>query len=198
MEQQKNLEKRTTGKFLVYDIVTVGVMAAIIFAITYFIRIPIPTPVGETQLKLANAFCLLAGILFGGVKGGLAAGIGSMFFDLLNPMYVTSAPYTLVFFFAMAFVCGIIANSGASKGDNKVRNIIGTVSGALAYYVLYISKSIIVLMIQGEPFGIAVTSMIPKFITSGINVVIAVVIANLLAPVLKIGLKKAGYYKIKK
>ncbi|MEG2429773.1 MAG: ECF transporter S component, partial [Oscillospiraceae bacterium] len=54
-------------KFSVYDIAIVGVMAAIIFALTYFVKIPIPTPAGQTMLKVANAFCLLAGILFGGL-----------------------------------------------------------------------------------------------------------------------------------
>ena len=76
-------------KFSTYDLVIVGVMAALVFAATFFLKIgPIPTPVGPTQIKLANALCLLAGMLFGGVRGGLAAGIGSALFDLSNPAFV--------------------------------------------------------------------------------------------------------------
>ena len=49
-------------KFSTYDLVIVGVMAALVFAATFFLKIgPIPTPVGPTQIKLANALCLLAG-----------------------------------------------------------------------------------------------------------------------------------------
>ena len=74
--------KQETGEkqrlFSLYDMVVVGVMAAIIFVLTYFVQIPIPTPAGQTMLKSANIFILLAGLLFGGLRGGLAAGIGSI------------------------------------------------------------------------------------------------------------------------
>ena len=178
-------------KFSLNSIVTVGVMAAIIFVITYFIRIPIPTPVGETQLKLANAFCLLAGILFGGVKGGLAAGIGSMIFDLLNPKYIASAPFTLVFFFLMAFICGIIANIKSEDGEQKFGFVLlGSIVGALSYTFLYITKSVITLVVSGSDFAAAFIACTPKLVTSLINAAIAVVIANILAPVLRKALKK--------
>lgn len=181
-------------KFSLNSIVTVGVMAAIIFVISYFIRIPIPTPVGETQLKLANAFCLLAGILFGGVKGGLAAGIGSVIFDLLNPKYITSAPFTLLFFFLMAFICGIIANIKKEDGEQKfIFVLLGTIVGALSYTFLYITKSVITLVISGSDFTAAVVACAPKLITSLINAVIAIILANILAPILKKALKKVKF-----
>ncbi len=66
----------SSKKFSVSDLVVVGLMAAIIFVTTSFIKIQIPTPTGPTMLKVANIICLLAGMLFGGVRGGLAAGIG--------------------------------------------------------------------------------------------------------------------------
>ena len=112
-------------RFTVYDLVIVGVTAAIIFALTYLVRIEIPTPLGPTNLKLANAFILIFAMLFGGLRGGLAGGIGSMIFDLLNPAYVASAPFTLVFFFLMGFVCGIISGIGKTKGHQMLCNIIG-------------------------------------------------------------------------
>ncbi|WMJ22409.1 ECF transporter S component [Paludicola sp. MB14-C6] len=200
------MNKKT--KFSVYDMAIVGVMAAIIFVITYFIKLPIATPAGNTMIKLANAFCLLAGILFGGVRGGLAAGLGSMLFDLLDPIYITSAPYTLVFFFVMAFVCGIISNL-KRKEDGSLNLsfvILGSVVGALSYYVLNIGKSIIMKTVEavgfaelftatgGEAFQAAIAANVPKMITSSINVVIAVVIACIFAPILKKALTKAGLY----
>lgn len=65
------MEKQVKSqRFTVHDLVIVGVTAAIIFALTYLVRIEIPTPVGPTNLKLANAFILIFAMLFGGLKGG--------------------------------------------------------------------------------------------------------------------------------
>lgn len=191
MSNKNNTNKK---KNLTYDIVIVGVMAAVIFVITSVVKIgPIPTPAGNTMIKLANAFCLMAGIMFGGVRGGLAAGIGSMFFDLTNPAFVASAPFTLVFFFMMAFVAGVISHIGEANGKNLTLNIIGAVAGSLTYYVLYLGKSILVLVFAGSDFAAAVAACSAKFITSGINAVIAVIIAVPLAMVCRKALERAGF-----
>ncbi len=181
-------------KFSVYDMAIVGVMAAICFVTTYFIKIEIPTPAGVTMLKIGNVFCLLSGILFGGLRGGLSAGIGSMMFDLLDPKYIASAPFTLVFFFIMGFVCGTIAFLNNKKGSSTKLNIIAGIVGSLSYIVLHISKSIIVLMLAGSGFIPALIACVPKILTSLINAGIAVTIACLLAPVLRTALKRAGFY----
>lgn len=148
------MQKKKKG-FSVYDIVVVALMAAMIFVVTSFVRIPIEVPpAGETMLKVANVLCLLAGMWFGGVRGGLAAGIGSMLFDLSNPKYVASAPFTLLFFFMMAFICGTIAHAGGAKGKRPARNVAGAVCGAVSYVILYISKNVIELMLaaaDGHP-----------------------------------------------
>ncbi|NMA06377.1 MAG: ECF transporter S component, partial [Ruminococcaceae bacterium] len=60
-------------------------MAALTFVFTMFFRIDIPTPLGKTMLHLGNVMCLLSGLLFGPVRGGLAGGIGSMMYDLFDP-----------------------------------------------------------------------------------------------------------------
>ena len=183
----------SSKKITTYDLVVVGVMAAICFVVTYFFKIgPIPTPTGPTQIKLGNAFCLLAGLLFGGVRGGLAAGIGSMFFDLTNPAYISSAPFTLVFFFAMGFICGVISHAGGAKGENLVRNIIASASGAIAYLILNVGKSVVVMMLAGSSCPAAVVGNVTKLVTSGINAVVAVVVAVPLAAACRKGLVRAG------
>ncbi len=181
-------------KFSVYDMSIVGVMAAVVFVVTYFIRIEIPTPAGPVMFKLANAFCLLAGTLFGGLRGGLAAGIGSMFFDLFDPKYITDAPFTLIRFFLMAFICGMICFSNGRNGKNLMWNIIGTTSGALFSVVFYFAQSIIKQLILGQPFSVAIVNIIPKISTSLINAVLAVVVACILTPVLHAALERAGVY----
>lgn len=182
-------------KFTLYDIVVVGVMAAIIFALTYFVRIEIPTPAGPTNLKLANAFILMAGMAFGGLRGGLAGGIGSVIFDLTNPAYISSAPFTLIFFFMMGFVCGVVSGIGNKKGNQLLWNIIGGTAGALTYFVLHIGKSIIALVLAGSDFSAAFLACSTKMVTSGINVIIGVVIAVIITPAIKLALNKTGIYQ---
>lgn len=188
------------------DMIEVGVMAAIIFVLTYFVKITVVTPAGPTMLKIANGFCLLAGILFGGFKGGLAAGLGSMLYDLLDPRFLTGAPLTFVFFFLMAWICGSIAAIGEKREKPHLYTLLGAVTGAFSYVVLYFTKSVIsktletvgfstVLFEQTgrEAFHAAFIGCLPKLLTSTINAFVGIFIAVALAPALKAGLKAAGY-----
>lgn len=181
-----------TKKFTVRDLAEIGVLAALVFVATYFLKIgPIPTLAGPTQLKMGNAVCLLGALLFGKTKGGLAAGIGSMLFDLTQPAFIAGSPFTLAFFFAMAYVCGWVSHLGENDGTNTKQNIIGAVSGALTYLVLHLGKSFITLILEGSDASAALVACGTKFITSGINAVFAVVISVLLAPICKKALDRA-------
>ena len=184
-----------TSRFTIYDMSVVGVMAAVVFVVTYFIKIPVPTPAGQVMIKLANAFCLLAGVLFGGLRGGLAAGIGSMFYDLLDPVYITDAPLTLVRFFLMAFICGLICQGGAARTPSLSRMILGTAAGSLFSLVFYFVQSVVKQLLLGQPFDTACLQCIPKMTVSGINAAVAVVVSCLLAPLCRKGLERARLYQ---
>ena len=158
---------------LLYCVFT-ALMAAMIFVTTYFLKIPIATPAGQTMLKVSNILVLLGGMLFGGVYGGLAAGLGNAMYDLLDPVYIASAPLTFIKFFAMAFVCGIISNWGDKEPSIK-RRAAGAVSGAVLYWILYITESIVKLMTAGSAFSAAAAACAPKMITSGIDQSVAVI-----------------------
>ncbi|WP_312642804.1 ECF transporter S component [Hydrogenoanaerobacterium sp.] len=198
---------QNSKKLSTYDLAAIGMMAAVCFVATMFLKIgPIPTPAGPTMLKTGNLFCLLAGLLFGGVRGGLAAGIGSALFDLTNPMFVDSAPFTLVFFFLMAFVCGKIAHSHGREAKSTKWNIIAAVAGSLTYMVLHLGKTMIELLLKangldlqlwlsGNGFETALITCSTKLITSSINAVFAVVTAVILAPLFRTALIKAGIYQ---
>ncbi len=176
-------------KFTVRDLAEIGVLAALVFVATYFLKIgPIPTLAGPTQLKMGNAVCLLGAMLFGKTKGGLAAGIGSALYDLTDPAFISSAPFTFLFFFAMAYICGWISNI---KESTK-QNIIGAVCGAGSYLVLHIGKSFIELLLQGSEAAAAFVACGTKLLTSGVNAVFAVIISVILAPVFKKALKRAN------
>ena len=124
-------------KITVKDITLIGIMAAAVYASSAFLQIPIPTAIGSTRLHMGNVMCLLSGMLLGATSGGLAAGIGSMFFDLTNPVYIMSAPFTFAFKFLMAWLCGNIISK--SKAKLKLRFIGGGAAGAFLYVLLYIS-----------------------------------------------------------
>ena len=102
---------------ITYNVVVIGLMAAVCFATTFFFNIKIPTPAGATMLKIGNIFCLMAGMLFGGWRGGLAAGIGSFIFDLTDPMFVATSPFTLRFVSTdNSAVVSVIPADGPSLG----------------------------------------------------------------------------------
>ena len=183
------------SRFTLYRIVIIGLMAAMVFVCTMFLGIRIPTPTGTTQLKTANAICLLTGLLFGGWTGGLAAGIGSALFDLTYPEWAAGAWLTFLFFFAMGAICGGIAHAGGVAGKNKARNWLAAICGAVGYWLLYIGKSIVVLCLGGSVFSAAFIATVPKMLTGGINAVFAVVVSNLLAALLRPKLESAGIYE---
>ena len=177
MEHTKNSNRFTTRQ-----IAFIGVMAAIVFVSNY-IQIKIPVGVNDmTRIHVANAFCLLAGIALGPVHGGLAAGIGSALYDVLDPIYITSAPFTFAFKFLMAFVAGKVAGKDNLNVKNR-RALLAAFLGQATYIVLYISKKFIVYMIQGEPVNVAIGLCISSFTASLLNAVISVVVVGLLAPV---------------
>ena len=183
------------SRFTLYRIVIIGLMAAMVFVCTMFLGIRIPTPTGTTQLKTANAICLLTGLLFGGWTGGLAAGIGSALFDLTYPEWAAGAWLTFIFFFAMGAICGGTAHAGGAAGKNKARNWLAAVCGAVGYWLLYVGKSILVLCLSGSAFSAAFIATTPKMLTGGINAVFAVVVSNLLAALLRPKLEAAGIFE---
>ncbi len=193
MSEQNNQNTSRPNKVTVHDIALVGLMAAAVFVATY-IRIEFPTPVGKGMVHLGNIVCLLAGLLFGPVRGGLSAGIGSFFFDIFGG-WASSAPFTLVFKFMMGYLCGVISWGGDAKGTNTRKNIIGAITGMYGYVVLYLAKSFITALMLGNVWQTALADVGIKATTSFLNGTLAIVLSCLLAPVLRRALSRAGVYK---
>ncbi len=182
------------GKITVKQCAFVGVMAALVYAASAYLQIPIPTAIGSTRLHMGNVMCLLSGFLLGPVSGGLAAGIGSMFFDLLNPLYIASAPFTFAFKFLMAWVCGMLVRS--KEKPSVIRCIIAAAIGAITYVVLYLGKSFVEdFIVLGLPFDAAILTVAQKGIVSTINGIIAAAASVPLYLTLKPLLQRANLLK---
>lgn len=177
-------------KFTVQDMVIVGLMAAIVYVATT-IRIEIPTPMGKTMIHMATVACLISGLLFGPVRGGLAGGIGSFFFDIFNG-WASSAPFTLVFKFCIGFLAGLITGG---KPCGTARTLLASAAGSYAYAVLYLTKDFIRDLLLGGAMETAIADVSVKSVTSFSNGTLAIVVAALLAPVLRAALEKAGMKK---
>ena len=121
-----------------YKVAFVGMMSALVFVANYF-----SIPMLSSRIHIANAICLLAGLLFGGVKGALAAGIGSALYDVVGQYGLGEALITFTNKGAMALACGLIAGEAKDRSGRRATDIVGAVVGAVLYISLYVLKSYI-------------------------------------------------------
>lgn len=145
-------------KITIKEIARIGIMAAAVYVASAFLQVPIPTAIDNTRLHMGNVMCLLAGMLLGPLQGGIAAGIGSMFFDLTNP----------------AFVLGGIAGSFSyvvlylSKSFIEHRFILGlpleAVMLTIAQKAVVSSVNAIVACLVAVPLGLALRPVMAKII----------------------------------
>lgn len=183
---------KTKKYFTVRNIALTGILAAMIFVLTKFVSIPIPSPLGKTALSVGNAMCLLAALLFGPLTGGLAAGIGNALVDLSDPAWAAQFWITFINKFLMAFVAGLLMHR-VKLGSEKVRVWLAGLLGALTYCALYITKNILEgVFVRGFTWEVTIVeTLTTKLPVSLVNGVIAVICAALLYLVLKQPLRKA-------
>ena len=184
-------------KFSTKQIALIGVLSALVFAATY-LHIDIPTALGKTMIHQGNVVCLLGGLLFGPVTGGLSAGIGSALYDFMDPAYAPEAWITFINKFLMGFVAGAICRMGRGKGPRKEKlfTLIGGISGAVTYVVLYVTKTIVTqYFINSGVWETVLVVAIQKGTVSLVNGLIAVVVSAFLAFSLRPALRKARLFE---
>lgn len=180
----------TKNRKALYRIITIGLMAALVYVGNY-LQIKIPNGVLVTRIHLGNSMCLLAGLLFGGLNGGLASGFGAALYDLFDPTYIVSAPYTFISKFAMGFTAGALRTK-----NEKVRVTLAAITGQLVYIFLYLLKSYFTIIILGGTQEAAWTAVGTNALTSSINGILAVIIAVPLYFALRTALKQTGIYAL--
>lgn len=161
--------------FSVINITFIAMMAAMVYVVTLF-RFPLL----GSKVHFANAVCLLSGLLLGPLQGGIAAGLGSAIYDATTGYDLINVLITFVSKFAMAWVCGMIANADAQHRDRVDRTALASVCGALTYVALYMLKTFIYQkFVYAYPMDAVWATMVSKLIPSLINAGVAVVAAPL-------------------
>ena len=177
--------------FTARNMALVGVMAAMVFALTY-VGIDIPSPLGKCKIHFGNVICLLSALLFGPLTGGLAAGIGSALYDLMDPAWAPEFWITFINKFAMAFVAGLVMEKLAAARP-QIRVWAAAFCGSLTYSALYVAKNILSgHFVSGFTWDAAVLETLTvKLPVTFINGVLAVICASLLYLALRPALQKA-------
>ena len=163
-----------------------ALMAALCYVAFTFLQIKIPTPVGYTSFHLGNTFCVLGALLLGGLPGGIAGAIGMGIGDILDPVYITVAPKTIVLKLGIGIVTGLVAHKVLkinTKTGKELKKDVFLASGAgmlfncigepLFSYLYY-------LIILGNSEKAVTYLAVAKFVTTFINAILAVIIASIL------------------
>lgn len=198
--------------FTIYRIAFIAVMAAVIYVVTLF-RFPLL----GSKVHFANTMCLLSGLLFGPIGGGLAAGLGSGLYDLIAGGYgLDTVLITTVSKFLMAAICALVAGtynnsqrqtlssdkkSGLAATYKEIlhcapRIMVGSIVGALSYVGLYMLKTFVYQrFVYGFPSSTVWATMASKLPASLINALLAMVVAPILYAAIFPALRNAGLTK---
>ena len=172
------------------------VLAALLAALTVVgsaLRITLPLEIaGTTSFHLGNIMCALSGILLGPWLGGLAAGLGSAIYDMMNPLYISECWITFLTKGAYGVAAGLVAWSG-SKNWGYGKAVFAAVAGALTYAALYLAKSYFYsgLLMHGLTPDAAMVTVITKLPATTFNAAVAVIFAPILACAIREALKKS-------
>lgn len=194
-EKPKRMGARTMKQktsFSIQRLALIGMMAAMVFALTY-VGIDIPTGLGKTKIHFGNIMCLLSAFLLGPVGGGLAAGVGSGLYDLMDPMWAPECWITFLTKFVMAFVAGGLMKKLVFLTP-RVRVWAAALCGSLSYSVLYLGKNVLEsLYVKGCTWQVTqVEVLATKAPVTLFNGVVAVICASLLYTALTPALRKAN------
>lgn len=171
-------------------LVYAALMAALTCIATMIIKIPSPV---LGYIHFGDGFVLLSGILLGPVYGGLAAGIGSMFADLLSG-YASYAPATFVIKAAGAIVGGAIYRaiyliySKNKHNESNLPSFIKITNKILPLFVAGLGLAIVVtggyFCYEAYVLGLGVGGALANVIFNIAQNAFAIIVAIFLMPIL--------------
>ncbi len=118
-------------------LVLTGLMTALVFLLTFTVKVPIPFTSG--YIHLGDSMIFLAVLALGPVYGAFAAGVGSMLADLISG-YAQYALPTLIIKSLMALLMGLVL-SGKSKKQTWIAS--GTVLLVWAGFLLALQAGLV-------------------------------------------------------
>jgi uncharacterized membrane protein len=118
---RENILKKITLK----DITITGICAAIIFVVTFLIKVPVPVTSTGAYINLGDTVIYVVAFLLNPILAMLAAGIGSFLADLAGG-YGAYMFATLVIKAMMGLCCSLIA-----KKENFVSFVVACVIGGV-------------------------------------------------------------------
>jgi uncharacterized membrane protein len=175
-----------------------GLMAALAYVAFTFLQIKIPTPAGYTSFHLGNTFDVLASLLLGGWLGGIAGAVGMGIGDLLDPVYVVTAPKTIFLKLFIGVITGTVAHKVFKitrlEGKPLKRAVFLSSAAGMAFNCVGepILSYFYTAYLLGAPQEAAKTLASWNAITTCTNAVLSVIIASLLYLALYPRLKNNG------
>lgn len=182
----------------VLKIAMIALMAALCYVAFTFLQIKIPTPVGYTSFHLGNTFCALGALLLGGLPGGLAGAIGMGIGDLLDPVYVTVAPKTIILKLGIGLVTGYVAHKvfkiQTKQGKDLYKAAILSVTAGMVFNLIgeTLLSYLYYLILLGNAEKAVSYLALAKFVTTSVNGVLAIIIASAIYIALYPRLKNNG------
>ena len=182
-----------------YKIALTGLIAALSYVVFTFlqIKILIPGTSDATSIHLGNAVCVLGALLLGGPLGGIGGAIGMTIGDLLDPVYILSAPKTLLLKLCIGLVTGAVAHnlgrlSGCQNAKTAFRWSLTAAVCGLGFNMIFdpVFSYFYKLIILGKP--IAELTLLPNITTTSINAVTSTIVSVAVYNALRPALKKAG------
>ncbi|MDE7275041.1 MAG: ECF transporter S component [Lachnospiraceae bacterium] len=182
----------------VYKIALTGLIAALSYVVFTFLQIKIMIPGTEsaTSIHLGNAVCVLGALLLGGPLGGIGGAIGMTIGDLLDPIYITSAPKTFVLKLCIGLVTGFVAHRLGKLSVCPARkafkwSLIAAICG-LGFNMVFdpLFSYCYKLIVLGKPM--AELTLLPNIATTTINAITSTIVSVAAYSALRPALKKAG------
>ncbi len=157
------------------------------------LRITVPIDIaGTTSFHLGNILCALSGILLGPWWGGLAAGMGSALYDMLNPMYISEAWITFLTKGAYSLAAGLVMCLGKKELTYR-KAVLASLAGAVTYAIVYLAKTYFynAMLLQGLSPAAALLTVGTQLPATIFNAVVAVACAPALAVAIRKGLQQS-------
>lgn len=191
MEKEKSRSRNQVAKLCM-----AAVMAALVFWGSQM-QIQIPAIVGFSRFHLGNIMCALSGLLLGPWWGGLAAGLGSALFDVMNPAYIAEAPITFMTKGIYGLVAGLMFVKVFKRRSNYGTEVASSACAAVAYIVIYLAKNFFYnnMFLHGMSADAALVAMLEKVPSSLFNGAVAVIFAPILGVAINQAMKAAHQLK---